>query len=230
MKIHYLIPVILALTLPACDEEYGTNPIEVTYDLIPFAHLQLETSSDIRIIQSNSFQVVVEGEERDVYDTDVDVLDDWLIIREHGQIAPSQRIYIYVPVLLDIESNGSSEVYGESQFQQNENMTIRNSGSGRIDMYVDTDNLDLYVSGSGDIYLEGLADNTDLTLSGSGWVRAFNLGSDFSDVRVSGSGSAEVKVDTDLDVLISGSGDVFYKGHPQVSSQITGSGPVLNAN
>ncbi len=230
MKLLYLLLPVLTLFLISCDEEYGTNPISVTYEVAPFAHIQLETSSSIRIIQANYFEVRVEGQERDVYDTDVAVIDDWLVITEHGQIAPQQTIYIYVPVIVDLESYGSSEVYGESEFQQNENMTLRNFGSGNMDLYVDTDNLDVFVSGSGDIYLEGLADNTDLTLSGSGWAKMFNLSADFSDVRISGSGSAEVTVDNDLDVIISGSGDLYYKGHPQISSQVTGSGKVINAN
>ena len=139
-------------------------------------------------------------------------------------------ISIYVPYFSQLETYGSSEIYGESQFQQNGNMALRSFGSGNIDMYVAVDNLDVLVSGSGDIYLEGLADNVDIDITGSGWARTFNLPADFSNVRITGSGSAEVTCDNDLDVNISGSGDVFYKGHPQINSTITGSGKLVNAN
>lgn len=231
MKISYLVLLsTLTLGLLSCEDEYSADPIQVTYDTIPFERIELATSSDIRIVQANYFQVVVEGEERDVYDTEVRVADNLLIIEEHGSIDQDQVITIYVPEIRQLDSYGSSDIYGESQFQQNGNMELRLLGSGEIDMYLDTDNLDVFLSGSGDYYLEGFADNVDISISGSGWVRSFNLNSDFSDITISGSGSAEVTVDNDLDISISGSGDVFYKGHPVINSSISGSGKVIDAN
>lgn len=226
--LFFLAAAVISLT--ACEDEFGNDPIVVTYDTIPFDRIDLATSSDIRIIQSNFYQVVIEGQESDVYDTDVRVIDQWLIIEEHGSIDSRQVITIYVPSLLQLDLHGSSDIYGESEIRQNGNMELRNFGSGEIDLYVETDNLDILVAGSGDLFLEGQTDNVYIDLTGSGWARSFNLISDFSDVRVSGSGSAEVTVDNDLDVFISGSGDVFYKGHPGINSQITGSGKLINAN
>jgi hypothetical protein len=225
-----LFLLTLTLGISSCEEEYSGDPLIVTYDTVPFERIELETSSHIRIIQANYYQVVVDGRENDVYDTEVIVSGNVLIIQEHGNIDPGQVISIFVPEIQQLDSYGSSEIYGESQFRQNGNMAIRSFGSGEIDMYVDTDNLDILISGSGNIYLEGLADNVDLDLTGSGWAKTFILSSDFSDVYISGSGSAEVTVDNDLDVNISGSGDVYYKGHPQINSTISGSGKVINAN
>jgi hypothetical protein len=214
----------------SCYEEIGVERISVTYDTIDFDRIRLSTSSSVRIIQSNTFQVVVEGEKRDVDDTDVEVVNGRLTITEHGHIAEDQVIKIYVPEISELESTGSSQVYGESQFTQNISMDLTQTGSGEIDMYVATDNLDVKLTGSGYIYLEGQVDNVDASITGSGWIRAFNLTSDLTDVRITGSGSAEVKVDTDLDAVISGSGNVYYKGHPSLSSQISGSGKVIDSN
>ncbi len=231
MKYTYCI-LLLSITigLSSCEDEYGIEEIEVIYDTIPFDRIHLETSSDIRIIQSNIFQVVVRGQERDVNDTEVRVIQEQLIIEEHGHIDPGHLIKIYVPEISELECFGSSLIYGESEFRQSRTMNLTLSGSGELDMYLDTDNLDVRLSGSGYIYLEGLADNVDLDISGSGWVRSFYLNSDFSDVRIDGSGSAEVTVDADLDVVIHGSGDVYFKGDPQISTFITGSGKVIDAN
>lgn len=225
-----LFLAVFIIGLSSCDEDYSGNPKVVAYDTVPFDHIELKTSSNIRIIQSNYFQVVVDGLERDVYDTDVIVLDNWLIIEEHGSIDPRQQISIYVPEFRELVCYGSSDVYGESEFHQNGNMDLSNYGSGEIDLYVDIDNLDVFLPGSGDIYLKGYADNVDMVLTGSGWINAFNLLSDIADVHNSGSGSAEVTVDNDLDAFISGSGDVYYKGQPLISVQITGSGKLINAN
>jgi hypothetical protein len=225
--------LLLAVTMAgfiSCEDDYSTNPIITTYDVAPFINIELATSSNIRLVQANYFQVIVDGQERDVYDTEVRVTDNWLIIEEHGTIDEDQLITIYVPEVRELHSLGSSDVFGETEFHQNGNMDLRLYGSGEIDMYVDADNMDILLSGSGDFYLEGQADNVDIDLAGSGWVRSFNLFSDFSDVFVSGSGGVEVTVDNDLDVFISGSGDVYYKGHPHLDAQITGSGHVINAN
>jgi hypothetical protein len=228
--IYLLLLSFITLGLLSCEDEGSADPIVVTYDTIPFEKIDLATSSDIRIVQANYFQVVVEGQERDVYDTEVRVADNLLIIEERGSIDEQQVITIFVPEIRQLDSHGSSDIYGESEFRQNGNKELRLFGSGEIDLYTDVDNLDVFLSGSGDYYLEGFADNVDIGISGSGWVRAFNLNSDFSDITISGSGAAEVTVDNDLDISISGSGDVFYKGHPNISSSITGSGKVIDAN
>lgn len=229
-KFYSLLVACLALFLVSCEDEFGVEEIEVTYDTVPFDRIDLLTSSDIRIIQSNTFKVSVRGQERDVNDTEVSVINGKLTIEEHGHIADEQVIHIYVPEISELESFGSSLVYGESQFAQNRSMDIALTGSGEIDFYVDVDNLDVEQTGSGYIYLEGFVDNLDAELYGSGWLRAFNLQTDITDLTLTGSGSAEVKVEDDLDILISGSGNVYYKGHPDVDAEITGSGKVIDAN
>lgn len=229
-NIYTLLLLAVFAALSACDDDYGTRVIDVAYDTLPFEYIRLETSSDVRIIQTGYFQVIVTGEERDVYDTQVFADQGQLIIEEHGHTHGNTVIKIYVPEFSQLESLGSSYVYGESQFQQNGAMDFFLDGSGDIDMYVDVDNLDVLVSGSGSMHLEGFVDNGDFNITGSGWINAFNINADFCDVRISGSGSAEVNVDDDLDVVISGSGDVLYKGHPNISSQISGSGKLIDAN
>lgn len=229
-KIYLLILSALSLSLFSCEEEFSTQIIEVTYDTVDFDRIKLETSSAVRIIQSNEFKVSVEGEERDVNDTDVSVNNDRLVITEHGHIDDQQVIRIYVPEISELESNGSSLVYGESEFTQNRGMDIILNGSGEINMWVDVDNLDVEQTSSGYVYLEGFADNVDADVNGSGWLRSFGMSVDVMDLRVDGSGSAEVNVEDDLDILITGSGNVFYKGHPQLSVDITGSGKVVDSN
>ena len=229
-KLYAFLLALVSLGLFSCEDEFGVEEIEVTYDTIPFDRIKLETSSNIRIIQSNEYKVSVRGEERDVNDTEVSVENDRLVIREHGHIDNDQVIKIYVPEISQLESNGSSLVYGESEFSQNRSMDIKLIGSGEIDMYVDIDNLDVELTGSGYMYLEGFADNVDAEITGSGWLRAFGMVTDVMDIRLEGSGSGEVHVEDDLDVIISGSGNVFYKGHPSVDVEITGSGKVIDSN
>jgi Protein of unknown function (DUF2807). len=63
-------------------------------------------------------------------------------------------------------------------------------------------------------------------VSGSGDVHAYDLLSEDTKVRVTGSGDADVFASVSLDVSVAGSGDVRYKGNAKVSSNISGSGGV----
>src|SRR5687767_13606668 len=231
MKSLYPALLICLLTgIVACNDDSGIQEIELTLDTEYFDRIRLETSSDVRIIQSDIFRVVLTGEERDVNDVEVNVINDRLTIDENGSNHQDLLIKIYVPEISELQSLGSSFIFGESHFTQNRDLNISLTGSGEIDFAIDTDDLDVELSGSGDIFLEGNVQTLDTDLSGSGWVKSFGLESELTDVRINGSGSAEVTVITDLDVFIHSSGNVFYKGHPTINAQITGSGELIDAN
>ncbi len=231
MKTNFLLitPILLA-GLISCEPEDGIKEVQVTLDTVPFDRISLTSSSDVRIIQSDIFQVSLTGRQRDIDDIQVNVVNSQLMIDEKGNHPDNLVIKIYVPEIKDLDCSGSSYIYGESNFHQNANMDISLSGSGALDFALETDDLDLDISGSANALLEGSITNLDAEITGSGWLKSFNLQSDFADVRITGSGSAEVNVTSDLDAFITGSGDVFYKGHPHVSSEISGSGKVIDAN
>ena len=230
MKTNFLLFIPLLSTLIACEPDQGINEVEVTRDTDAFDRISLASSSDVRIIQSDIFQVVLRGLQRDVDDIDVNVINNRLTIDEHGNHPNDFLIKIFVPEIKELDCAGSSSIYGESNFQQDRNMDITLSGSGELDFALFTDDLDLELSGSAYAYIEGSVQNLDAEITGSGWLRSFNLQCDFADIRTVGSGSAEVNVTTDLDAFIIGSGDIFYKGHPDISAEITGSGKIIDAN
>ena len=61
---------------------------------------------------------------------------------------------------------------------------------------------------------------------GSGDVKAMDLLSEETSVKIMGSGNADVYSSVKLNVDVAGSGDVRYKGGGQVNSHIAGSGEV----
>jgi hypothetical protein len=65
-----------------------------------------------------------------------------------------------------------------------------------------------------------------VSLSGSGRYAAADLSSQDAQVRISGSGSATVRVAGTLEAHTSGSGSVAYIGQPTVTQQRSGSGGV----
>ena len=228
--IYCALLAALFLSFTACDDDPGIEIIELKLETLPFDRITLETSSDVRIIQSDAFEVVIRGKENEVNDVQVGVINERLSIEDHAFSGADLTIQVFVPEIRELESHGSSLVYGESNFTQSTNMDISLSGSGEIDFAVFTDDLDVELNGSGYVYLEGDVHTLDAEVSGSGWLRSFELLTTLTDVRIESSGSAEVSVANDLDVFLLGSGDVYFKGHPSISADITGSGSVIDAN
>ena len=82
------------------------------------------------------------------------------------------------------------------------------------------------VRGSGNMNLIGDTKSFRGEIVGSGDIRAFELKSEETTVKIVGSGDAEVYSSVKLNVNVAGSGDVRYKGGAQVDSHIAGSGGV----
>ena len=101
------------------------------------------------------------------------------------------------------------------------------SGSGDMDLEVESNSLRAAVSGSGDIVLKGATKAFEAAVAGSGDISAFHLKSDNAEVKVSGSGDVELTVQKELKARVSGSGDVSYKGNPKIQDvKVSGSGDV----
>ena len=230
MKLTILPLLFAGMFLASCEDYHGVEEIELNLETNPFDEIRLYTASDIRIIQSSEYRVIITGEASDVNDIQVRVANGNLTLEEHHTQDEDLLIQIYVPDISRLQSSGSSFVYGESYFQQTRDLEILLEGSGDIDFAISTDDVEVELSGSGSVILEGIAETLDAKVAGSGWIRAFNLESELADVQIEGSGSAEVYVIHDLDAFISGSGDIYYKGHPVVHATITGSGSVIDAN
>jgi len=101
------------------------------------------------------------------------------------------------------------------------------SGSGDLDLEVESNSLRAAVSGSGDIVLKGSTKSFEAAVAGSGDISAFHLKSDNAEIKVSGSGDVELTVQKELKARVSGSGDISYKGNPKIQDiKVSGSGDV----
>lgn len=204
----------------------------VELDLEEVTGIALAMEARVELTQGPEQTIIVEGKS-DIFDElDLDVNNQgvWTIrtvdcVRDVDNLI----FYVTVPDLRDVTVSGSGEVYSTNTFVI-EDIDLHISGSGEIDLALDADDIDAHISGSGKTKLEGTADELNINISGSGDLRAFDLFTRKVDVRISGSGDAEVRASERLDVRISGSGDVFYKGNPLLEVSISGSGEVIDAN
>ena len=137
------------------------------------------------------------------------------------------EVFITVNNLEDVAISGSGNVSGKDRFVADA-FYAEISGSGDMDLEVETGRLEAKISGSGSIRLAGKAEDYTVSISGSGEVNAFEVQAKNVSVKISGSGDCRVNVSESLDVKISGSGDVYYKGRPQINTKISGSGSLIS--
>ncbi len=200
-------------------------------DLPNFDAIHLSSSVYVYLRQGPTQKVEVEGQENIIELLELDVQNDtWDIefdrcIRDYKDF----KVYITIPEITSVKVSGSGHVIGENEWT-GDDLTLRVSGSGEMDLALDVDNLDSKISGSGRMRLEGTTDDFYLKISGSGDYNAFDLEALEGEVNISGSGDVDVRVVDYLKVKISGSGDLRYKGFPALDVNITGSGDVTNAN
>jgi len=132
-------------------------------------------------------------------------------------------VEVYSPVLTGVSISGSGSFAGAdkiiaSTFEANV------SGSGKIEVTIESDNFAGKISGSGLITVVGISKNANISISGSGNFNGSNFNAKNATVNISGSGKANICVEEILNVRVSGSGSVNYCGEPQVNSSISGSG------
>lgn len=139
-------------------------------------------------------------------------------------------INISLPQLTYAAISGSGDIDGTSVFENLENLELKISGSGNIDLEVYANEVNSKISGSGDITLAGTANRFDTKISGSGDINAYNMPVQDCYTQISGSGNNWITVQNTLNVDISGSGDVHYKGNPALTVSISGSGNVIHEN
>jgi hypothetical protein len=204
----------------------------IDLNLPAFSGITLAMEARVEITQGPEQSVTVEGKS-DIFDElDLDVSNSgvWTIRTEDCvRDVDNLTFYITVPDLNEIKISGSGKIISTNTFVGGD-IELKISGSGEIDIALEADDIEVDISGSGKVFLEGIADELDLNITGSGDLRAFNLTAREGDIKISGSGDAEVRIEDRLDVRITGSGDVYYKGQPLLDVSITGSGEVIDAN
>lgn len=245
----FLVTGCDAPSILPCENGDGAR-ISETRAQTDFDHVRLDIPGDVYITHGQDFKIEITAQQNIADEIETEVLGSTLSISNARCIRSYKtiRVDITMPEILGLEVDGSGDIYVLDQFNSN-SLDLYVKGSGSIDMLGDAQKVHLEVDGagdisldtqaeeietrikgSGDILLSGSADVHDIDMEGSGNLEAFDLISEDCDIRIAGSGDADVQVTTSLKVKIRGSGDVRYKGTPTVDADITGSGQLESVN
>jgi len=235
--IGFVLPILISLTLVGVGVAVflnsgvvgSGNVVEESFELVDFEAVEIMGGGNLYVTQGEEFSVEIEAEDNILENLVVEIDGDEL------EIGPKKGVYlrntkpinvrVTMPNVNGLTVTGSGKIIGTEKLV-GENVKLVITGSGEIELEIDADELNSKIVGSGDITLVGRADNHVSFIAGSGDVKAFDLETETTEIRISGSGDAEVFASETLDVIINGSGDVSYRGGGVVTQKVNGSGTV----
>ena len=129
---------------------------------------------------------------------------------------------------LEVAVKGSGAAKLDGLAVKSADVTI--DGSGDVEIAPrDAARVSVIDNGSGNVVAEGSTDDLTLAMRGSGNARLGRLAAKNADVKIAGSGEAEIAPADKLNVGIAGSGDVQLRTEPKsLDASIRGSGEVIH--
>jgi hypothetical protein len=202
-----------------------------TRDVPRFHSIRLEVHGDVTVTQGKDQLLEIQADADIISRLRTKVKNGTLIISSVGNIRRSLLLEIDIEMeeIRGLSISGSGSIQARNSIKAN-TVDLKVSGSGDISLQVEAKNVSSKISGSGVIDLAGEVYNHTIDISGSGDVEAYDLITEETSVKISGSGDCMVNVDENLEVTISGSGDVQYKGSPKVNFKGSGSGTVRSVD
>lgn len=190
--------------------------------------IKLEGSFDVEITQGETTSVSIETDENLQPYIIINESDNQVSLKEKSNYnlksERSIKVKITTPKLSKITLSGSGTITGKNKFSGMEKLIISLSGSGDINLAINTPDLDVNIAGVGSLILSGETKNARFDIAGSGDCDATNLKTENTKVNVAGIGTVKVFADILLDVNVAGSGTVYYKGAATVKQKIAGIG------
>lgn len=226
-----IAPYLLRIGAPEGSMVGSGNVISETRSVESFTSVDARFSGNLYITQSGTIDVRVEAEDNLLPLLRTYVTNGVLIIYWEKNVHTNKPVSVYASMgdVEKLSNSGSGGVIGQTAISANA-LELKIAGSGKIDLEIDVQELSTSIAGSGNIILKGSATAHSSTISGSGSVKAFDLITEKSSIKIYGSGGCNIFVSEELDVKIDGSGSVYYKGGPPtIDTDISGSGSVKEA-
>ncbi|MGJ4997300.1 head GIN domain-containing protein [Bradyrhizobium sp. HKCCYLS3077] len=199
--------------------------------LSPFSSLALSIPALVAVTQGDKQRISARGDDSLIDLLALVVENQKWNIQFLSQNAPPGELEIYVtlPSIDSLFILGSGDIRSQGVLQVSD-VALSIQGSGGMNLDIRGRHAETSISGSGNLELSGQLDDCSVVISGSGNYLALGLASRDANVKISGSGIAELFVTNKLSARISGSGNVYYVGAPVLDVRITGSGRVVRRN
>lgn len=187
---------------------------------------------DFKLVEGKEGEISIKGDANLMEYIITEVKGNNLVVKvkDGYNLKYTQTIEVTVPYesITYVSLAGSGDIENSGTIQADD-FKVSLSGSGDINLNIDSQSIDSSIAGSGDIELKGSTTDLTVKIAGSGDFEGSKLASTNVTAKISGSGGANVVCNGELKARITGSGDVSYSGNPtNKDTKITGSGSVSN--
>ena len=206
------------------------NVKSITRNVGEYDKISVSGAFNVSLIHGKEGEINIKIEDNLLEYLITEVKGDKLILKwkKNVNISTKKGVYIVVP-FTDIDSVsllGSGEIISTDKITTT-NFKTYLSGSGDINLDVNTKTVKVTVTGSGDVNLSGKTNSINIDVTGSGDVNSYTLKAETANAKVTGSGDIMVFVSDNLTARVTGSGDIIYAGNPNHQNfKITGSGDI----
>lgn len=239
-NLSVFIIAFLLVGLNSCEKELfacldGTGEVELrVHDLPFFNKINLKIDGDVFITEGPELEVQIEGPakviDRIIEDSEV-VNEEWVIDLKACSNNSKVKFLVTMPELKALNIAGQGLMQTEGIFNNIDQLSMGINGSGDMNIQVgEANKLEVKISGDGKVTLSGATQEKDININGEGTIRAFDLVSQVTHIKVSGDGDCETLTEAELNVDFNGTGLVCYKGNPVLNLNSSGDGVINNCN
>ncbi|GAB3512553.1 head GIN domain-containing protein [Spirosoma knui] len=198
-----------------------------TYALTNFNRLDMGSAFTITVVPGTAFNIIANGDRRNLDDLDVYVRNNTLIAqyRNNRNRKYGTSFTITMPTLRGVSFSGASQstIRGFSNLDQ---LDIELTGASKGNFDIEAARTTMRLSGASVLRLDGESETLQADLSGASNLDAFNYPAQRADVEASGASKASVSVGSSLVVNASGASVVRYRGNPTVKQHVSGASKV----
>jgi len=210
------------------------NYIKTTRKVDSYDIIKLSGDIDFILVEGKEGTINLEGDSNLLDNIEVTTENNTLSIKTKNGVyfkySKSNAIKVTIPVseISEITLSGSGDLTSTISLKSNK-FNAEVTGSGDMKLNIEASTITTSVTGSGDLTLNGKTNNLTCKVTGSGDFHGKKLNSNKTDVKITGSGSANVVANQALKARIIGSGDIDYTGNPtKLDTKILGSGDISN--
>ena len=198
----------------ASDEDRETNKFDIT----DFNTVHVSGIFDVRITQSDTYNVNVNANHNFFRNLNVSKEGDTLRIRHSRHIGwraalVKPKVELAMPVLKELRISGAASVH-ISGFNSDESFKLETSGASSLEGDINAGNIDFDVSGAGRVRLSGSARDAVIRASGANRIDLHEFSIVNAAVKLSGASRLSANVSGRLDARLSGASYFGWRGEP----------------
>lgn len=212
--------------------EGNGNVIKTIKKVDAYDEIKLYGDINFVLISEKEGEINLEGDSNLLDNIKVETKNNILSIKTkkgvYFKYSKSNSVTVTIPVseISKIYLSGSGNV-SSNVLIKNDAFTASVTGSGDMKLNIEANSTTANVTGSGDLKLTGNTNILTCNITGSGDFNGKKLNSKNTQVKLTGSGNANVVANQSLKTKLMGSGNIKYSGKPaKLNSKVLGSGNV----